>query len=126
MYVIDVWLIEVFDIVYDHKLFAENRSYHKSGGVLVQRNDIVNDERLIVLFQVKYSAALVEDIERCELGAYDFRNMVYADLADRSDLHAVKLFNDRGYVIENGMLTLSGTGGELMDNPEVKAAYFGV
>jgi branched-chain amino acid transport system ATP-binding protein len=33
---------------------------------------------------------------------------------------------DRGYVIENGMLTLSGTGRELMDNPEVKAAYFGV
>ena len=33
---------------------------------------------------------------------------------------------DRGYIIENGMLTLSGTGKELMDNPEVKAAYFGV
>jgi branched-chain amino acid transport system ATP-binding protein len=33
---------------------------------------------------------------------------------------------DRGYVIENGMLTLSGTGKELMDNPEIKAAYFGV
>jgi len=33
---------------------------------------------------------------------------------------------DRGYVIENGMLTLSGTGAELMGNPEVKAAYFGV
>ena len=33
---------------------------------------------------------------------------------------------DRGYVIENGMLTLTGTGAELMDNPEVKAAYFGV
>ncbi len=33
---------------------------------------------------------------------------------------------DRGYIIENGMLTLSGTGNELMDNPEVKAAYFGV
>lgn len=33
---------------------------------------------------------------------------------------------DRGYVIENGMLTLSGTGAELMDNPEVKSAYFGV
>jgi branched-chain amino acid transport system ATP-binding protein len=29
-------------------------------------------------------------------------------------------------VIENGMLTLSGTGSELMDNPEVKAAYFGI
>ena len=33
---------------------------------------------------------------------------------------------DRGYVVENGMLTLTGTGKELMDNPEIKAAYFGV
>ncbi len=33
---------------------------------------------------------------------------------------------DRGYVIENGILVLFGTGQELMDNPEVKAAYFGI
>ncbi len=33
---------------------------------------------------------------------------------------------DHGYIIENGMLSLSGTGEELMNNPEVKAAYFGV
>ena len=33
---------------------------------------------------------------------------------------------DRGYVIENGMLTLKGTGKELMDNPEIRAAYFGI
>lgn len=33
---------------------------------------------------------------------------------------------DRGYVIENGIPVLFGTGPELMDNPEVKAAYFGV
>jgi branched-chain amino acid transport system ATP-binding protein len=33
---------------------------------------------------------------------------------------------DHGYVIENGMLTLDGPGPELMENPEVKAAYFGV
>jgi branched-chain amino acid transport system ATP-binding protein len=33
---------------------------------------------------------------------------------------------DRGYVIENGMLTLTGAGTELMDNPEIKAAYFGI
>jgi len=31
-----------------------------------------------------------------------------------------------GYILENGMLALSGTGKELMDNPEVKSAYFGV
>jgi branched-chain amino acid transport system ATP-binding protein len=33
---------------------------------------------------------------------------------------------DRGYVIENGTLILTGTGPELMDNPEVRAAYFGI
>lgn len=33
---------------------------------------------------------------------------------------------DHGYIIENGMLTMEGSGAELMDNPEVKAAYFGV
>jgi branched-chain amino acid transport system ATP-binding protein len=33
---------------------------------------------------------------------------------------------DRGYVLENGMLTLHGTGKELYENPEIKAAYFGV
>jgi len=32
----------------------------------------------------------------------------------------------RGYILENGMLTLTGTGSELMENPEVKTAYFGV
>lgn len=31
-----------------------------------------------------------------------------------------------GCIIENGMLALTGTGAELMDNPDVKAAYFGV
>ncbi len=31
-----------------------------------------------------------------------------------------------GYIVENGMLALSGTGQELMENPEVKSAYFGV
>ena len=33
---------------------------------------------------------------------------------------------DFTYVIENGMLTLTGTGPELMENPEIKSAYFGV
>ncbi len=32
---------------------------------------------------------------------------------------------DRGYVMENGIIILSGTGRELLENPEVKAAYFG-
>jgi branched-chain amino acid transport system ATP-binding protein len=33
---------------------------------------------------------------------------------------------DRGYIIESGAVTLSGSGEELLSNPEVKSAYFGV
>jgi len=33
---------------------------------------------------------------------------------------------DRGYVVENGMLALSGTGRELMENPEIQSANFGI
>jgi len=33
---------------------------------------------------------------------------------------------ERGYVIENGSVSLSGKGEELMSNPEVKSAYFGI
>ena len=33
---------------------------------------------------------------------------------------------DRGYILENGTLILTGSGAELMDNPEVRSAYFGV
>ena len=33
--------------------------------------------------------------------------------------------SDRSYVIEQGRLTLTGTGKELLGNPQVKAAYLG-
>jgi branched-chain amino acid transport system ATP-binding protein len=33
---------------------------------------------------------------------------------------------DRGYVIESGSITVEGAGRELMNNPHVRAAYFGI
>ena len=33
---------------------------------------------------------------------------------------------DHGYIMENGSIVLDGSSHELMDNPDVKAAYFGV
>ena len=32
---------------------------------------------------------------------------------------------DLGYVMETGRITLTGTGGELLENEDVKAAYLG-
>ena len=51
-----------------------------------------------------------------------------AILKVEEDIHDVPVLPmiDRGYIIENGMLVLTGTGTDLMDNPEVRSAYFGV
>ncbi len=43
-------------------------------------------------------------------------------LVEQNAYHALKLAH-RGYVMVNGLITLSGTGAELLDRPEVKSAY---
>ena len=43
-------------------------------------------------------------------------------LVEQNAFHALKLAH-RGYVMVNGLITLAGTGRELLDRPEVKSAY---
>jgi len=43
-------------------------------------------------------------------------------LVEQNAYHALKLAH-RGYVLVNGLVTLSGAGRELLDRPEVKSAY---
>jgi branched-chain amino acid transport system ATP-binding protein len=43
-------------------------------------------------------------------------------LVEQNAFHALKLAH-RGYVMVNGSITLSGTGKELLERPEVKSAY---
>jgi len=43
-------------------------------------------------------------------------------LVEQNAFHALKLAH-RGYVMVNGVITMTGTGQELLDNPEIRAAY---
>ena len=43
-------------------------------------------------------------------------------LVEQNAYHALKLAH-RGYVMVNGSITLSGTGSELLERPEIKSAY---
>ncbi len=43
-------------------------------------------------------------------------------LVEQNAYHALKLAH-RGYVMVNGLITMSGTGRELLERPEVRAAY---
>ncbi|MGG7690800.1 ABC transporter ATP-binding protein [Klebsiella aerogenes] len=46
-------------------------------------------------------------------------------LVEQNAHHALKLAN-RAYVLVNGEIRLSGSGAELLDNPEVRNAYLGI
>ncbi|MBF0267622.1 MAG: ABC transporter ATP-binding protein [Alphaproteobacteria bacterium] len=50
------------------------------------------------------------------------RQGVTVFLVEQNAYHALKLA-DRGYVMVNGKITLSGSGQELLANPEIKKAY---
>jgi branched-chain amino acid transport system ATP-binding protein len=43
-------------------------------------------------------------------------------LVEQNAFHALKLAH-RGYVMVNGLITLSGSGRELLERPEIKSAY---
>jgi branched-chain amino acid transport system ATP-binding protein len=43
-------------------------------------------------------------------------------LVEQNAYHALRLAH-RGYVMVNGEIAMSGTGAELLDNPEIRAAY---
>ena len=56
----------------------------------------------------------IRELNRCE--------KLTVFLVEQNAFHALKLAH-RGYVMVNGVITLSGSGKELLERPEVKSAY---
>lgn len=46
-------------------------------------------------------------------------------IVEQNIVHTLKIAN-RGYVLENGEITLTGTGKELLENPQIRKAYLGI
>ena len=46
-------------------------------------------------------------------------------LIEQNVFHSLKI-SDRGYVLENGEIALSGPGGELLENPHIRKTYLGL
>ena len=46
-------------------------------------------------------------------------------LIEQNVFHSLKI-SDRGYVLENGEIALSGTGQELLENPHIRKTYMGL
>ena len=63
---------------------------------------------------VKQIFAAIRDLNR--------KDKLTVFLVEQNAFHALKLA-DRGYVMVNGLITLTGTGRELLRRPEVRSAY---
>ncbi len=87
--------------------------------LMVKPRLLLLDEPLLGLSPMMQTA-LVDSIKR--VSAETALTIVITEQFARPILPMI----DHGYIIENGMLTMDGPGVELMENPEVKAAYFGV
>ncbi len=119
-------IYNIFPVLYD---LRNRKAGFLSGGeqqmlaigmaLIVQPDLLLLDEPLLGL-SPHFQSVLVEAIVnlRKEFGI----TIILSEQFARPVLPII----DRGYIIENGMLTLTDTGEALMNNPEIKTAYFGI
>jgi branched-chain amino acid transport system ATP-binding protein len=99
-----------------------------SGGqqqMLAIGRGLMAEPRILVLDEPSLGLApvLVEEIFRLIAG---LRNQGHGILLSEQNAKLSLAIADRAYVIENGRVALSGTGQELLHNPEVAERYLGV
>jgi branched-chain amino acid transport system ATP-binding protein len=97
-----------------------------SGGeqqMLAIARALMSRPRLLMLDEPSLGLAprLAQQIFRA-IRELNTRDRLTVFLVEQNAFHALKLAH-RGYVIVNGEITLSGTGRELLERPEVRAAY---
>ena len=57
-------------LVLDNQQFlAADCRHHRRGRILIERNDIVNQEGMVVLFKMQNIACFIKDIQRSQAGA---------------------------------------------------------
>ena len=84
---------------------------------------LMSRPRLLMLDEPSLGLAplLVKQIFRA-IRALNERDKLTVFLVEQNALHALRLAH-RGYVMVNGLITLSGTGRDLLERDEVKSAY---
>ena len=97
-----------------------------SGGeqqMLAIARALMSRPRLLLLDEPSLGLAplIVKQIFRA-IRELNSRDRLTVFLVEQNAFHALKLAH-RGYVIVNGEITLSGSGRELLERPEVRAAY---
>lgn len=99
-----------------------------SGGqqqMLAIARSLMSDPKLLMLDEPSLGLAPIIVEEMFEIIAGVAQQGVSILIVEQNLMQALSIA-DRGYVMENGRIVLSGSAKELMDNEEVRAAYLGV
>ena len=119
-------LERVFAIFPRLKERAQQRGGTLSGGeqqMLAIARALMSRPRLLLLDEPSLGLApLVVKLIFDTIRDLNKREGLTVFLVEQNAFHALKLAH-RGYVIVNGEITLSGSGRELLERPEVRAAY---
>ena len=119
-------LARVFELFPRLKERMHQRGGTLSGGeqqMLAIGRALMSRPRLLLLDEPSLGLAplLVKQIFGA-IRALNEREKLTVFLVEQNAFHALKLAH-RGYVMVNGLITMSGPGRELLQRPEVRAAY---
>ena len=119
-------VLKVFDLFPRLQERQNQRGGTLSGGeqqMLAIGRALMSRPKLLLLDEPSLGIApiLVRQIFQA-IGRISREEQVTIFLVEQNAFHALKLA-DRGYVMVNGAIAMSGTGAELLARPEVRAAY---
>jgi hypothetical protein len=71
----------VFDVFNYNQVFTSDGFYHWRQVRLIERNYVIDEERVVMIFQVQHIAHFVKYVQRGETCVYEFWNLFDTDFA---------------------------------------------
>lgn len=119
------WVFELFPILKErHKQFAGDMSGGQQQMVAIGRG-LMADPKLLILDEPSIGLSPLLTQQVFEIIETIKKQGVTVLLVEQNVERALQL-SDRGYVIENGSVVLSGKGQELLKDESLKSAYLGM
>jgi hypothetical protein len=103
-----VWPLRLFqghlglrvNVVDVNELFAFGGDNHRRRRILIQRDDFVDEIRVVIFLEMKHIAGVVKNVEGGKAGIEKLGNLSDADCADTLDIKAVYLPGQRRYLLK--------------------------